>query len=420
MPTDAIRPGAPPLIFNVFAFRNFLFLTAVVLMNYTMLRPSPVDIVFMSALFASFLINQRITLNFFVYFFVIAVWVLSVWISTVSLIDSPTVWHELIAKTFAVSISLTACYIALTWNEDNYKRFLRVYIFSACIAASLALAGFVLRIEELLWDGRGKGLFDDPNMYGGFIIPGILGTLYMLTTGGGRRLVYGPVLVLLLFGVLFSFSRAASGSLTITASILLLFTFRHNLVKAGLHFFLIVCGLIMFGLLGITLLDDFSQKLFERLTVAKEYDSGHFGRYNRYLLSIPFILDHPLGMGIGVIDRYFPEPIHNIFISSFLNYGWLAGAAWLLLIGLGVRHAWHNWRSTQNPLAILMFCCMLSQVLCAVLHQCEQWRSLWLFMGLHWGFTAANFLRERAGAEAAAAPTQEPAGPTAARPAYTG
>jgi hypothetical protein len=336
------------------------------------------------------IINQRLSLNFFVYFFVIITWTVSFWVASVNLIDIERVMFELIAKTFAVTIGLTACFVALSWNEANYHRFLKVYIFAACIAAVLGVGGFVLNIEEFLWDQRSKGLFDDPNMYGGFLVPAILASLYMLTNGG-RRVVYASALLLLLVGVLFSFSRAANGSLTITASIFLVFTFRRNLVKAGLYTFVIVCILVLMGTLAISLVDNFGTKLFERLTVAKEYDQGHFGRYNRYLLSIPFILDHPLGMGIGEIDKYFPEPIHNIFISSFLNYGWIAGAAWLLMVGLSVRHAYLNYRATEHPLAILMFCCFLSQILCAVLHQCEQWRSLWMFMGLHWGFTIRNF-----------------------------
>jgi hypothetical protein len=404
-----LHAGASGLRINPFAIRNFLFLTAIILMNYTMSRPSPVDVTLMAALLASVMVNQRISLNFFVYFFVITTWTMSFWIASINLIDGELVAFELIAKTFAVVIGLTSCYIALSWNESNYHRFLKVYVLAACIAALLGVSGFVFNIEELLWDGRSKGLFDDPNMYGGFLIPAILASLYILTHGG-NRLLYSGALLLLLVGILFSFSRAASGSLTITASMFLLFAFRRNLVKAGLYFFVILCILLLAGTLAISLVDNFGDKLFDRLTVAKEYDSGHFGRYNRYLLSIPFILDHPLGMGIGQINRYFPEPIHNIFISSFLNYGWLAGAAWLLLIALSVRHAWVNWRATGHPLAILMFCCFLSQVLCAVLHQCEQWRSLWMFMGLHWGFTIANFAPAAARAEQ----------PARLKPAYSG
>lgn len=411
-----MQATAPGFTINVYTVRNFLFLTAVVLMNYTMSRPSPVDIAFIGALFATFLLNQRLSLNFFVYFFVIATWTLSFWISSVNLIDIEKVMFELIAKTFAVMISLIACYTALSWNEENYHRFFRVYIFSACIAAVLGVTGFVTKNELFTWDERSKGLFDDPNMYSGFLIPAILGTLYMIFYVGRRRMLWLGVLGLLLVGILFSFSRAATGSLAITGSLFLLFTFRRNLVKAGLYTFVIGCVLVLMGVIAISVVDDFGAKLFSRLTVAKEYDSGHFGRYNRYLLSIPFILDHPLGMGIGEIDKYFPEPIHNIFISSFLNYGWIAGSAWLLLVGLSVRHAWVNYRETGHPLAVLLFCCSFSQVLCAVLHQCEQWRSLWLFMGLHWGFTIRNFVMARSPAPAAPAIPPAPI-PTPARAA---
>ena len=59
--------------------------------------------------------------------------------------------------------------------------------------------------------------------------------------------------------------------------------------------------------------------------LAETYDLGQFGRYNRYLLAIPMILQNPLGLGLFEIDKYFPEPIHNIWISAFLNYGWIAG-----------------------------------------------------------------------------------------------
>jgi O-antigen ligase len=408
-----MQATARGITINAYSFRNFLFLVAIVLMNYTMSRPSPVDIVFLCALFASFLLNQRLTLNFFVYFFVISIWTLSFWVSSVNLIDRDLVMHELMAKTFAVLISLIACYTALSWNEANYHRFFKVYIFSACIAAVLGVTGFVTKNELFTWDERAKGLFDDPNMYSGFLIPAILGTLYMLFNGR-RRAIWLGVLLLLLVGILFSFSRAATGSLAITGTLFLVFTFRHNLVKAGLYAFVIGCVLVLMGVIAIAVVDDFGAKLFSRLTVAKEYDSGHFGRYNRYLLSIPFILDNPLGMGIGEIDKFFPEPIHNIFISSFLNYGWVAGSAWLLLIALMVRHAWVNYRETRHPLAVLLFCCSFSQVLCAVLHQCEQWRSLWLFMGLHWGFTIRNFVS----APAAERPVARVLAPAAApRPA---
>ena len=65
--------------------------------------------------------------------------------------------------------------------------------------------------------------------------------------------------------------------------------------------------------------------------------SDRKARYSRYLLSIPMILENPFGLGMLEIDKYFPEPVHNIFISSFVNYGWLAGVAWILLTLLSFK-----------------------------------------------------------------------------------
>ena len=45
--------------------------------------------------------------------------------------------------------------------------------------------------EDLTWDGRAKGFLDDPNMYGAFLLPGIIGCMHILARGG-RRALYGP------------------------------------------------------------------------------------------------------------------------------------------------------------------------------------------------------------------------------------
>ncbi len=138
-------------------------------------------------------------------------------------------------------------------------------------------------------------------------------------------------------------------------------------------------------------IDNFSEKVIERFTVAKDYDLGYGGRYHRYILALPFLLEHPLGLGLYELDKYFPEPIHNIWISSFLNYGWVAGFAWTLLMVLSLQITWYNWKRTRNSLCLFVFFSWLSIVSCAMLHQSERWRHLWLFTGIVWGFNYRNF-----------------------------
>ncbi len=171
---------------------------------------------------------------------------------------------------------------------------------------------------------------------------------------------------------------------------------------------------VVLASIGLLTVDGFADKLADRLTLAKDYDSGHGGRYNRYLLAWPMILENPLGIGILEIYRYFPEPIHNIVLSSFLNYGWIGGCAWLLLMVLSVRLAIRNWQQSHDPLAVLSALCALSVVLCALLHQGEHWRHLWLFLGLFWGFVPQHFAAATPApevAEPARTPTPQPAAP---------
>jgi hypothetical protein len=122
-----------------------------------------------------------------------------------------------------------------------------------------------------------------------------------------------------------------------------------------------------------------------------EYDRGQGGRYNRYLLSLSYILDNPLGMGLFEIDKIFPEEIHNIWLSSFMNYGWLAGFAWTLLVVLSFRVTFVNYRITKSPICILLFVSWMAIFSCAMLHQAERWRHFWMFAGLLWGFNHRNF-----------------------------
>jgi hypothetical protein len=399
---------------DISAIRTVVLCAAVLLMNYTLLRPSPVDIAFVVALGLCVFINQRVSVNFFVFLMVVAAWYAGVFASSISLLGGVAVKpgqtvdatvavpFELLTKAFVIVIGLVMCHAGQSWGRRELERFLKVYVVSCVIAAALGIYGFATSNEELLWDGRAKGLFDDPNMFAAFLLPGLLSSMYFVAQ---RKSVPAIVaLVVILVGVLVGFSRAAVGSILVTGGFFLVFLNRNNLTKAGLYFLAFVLIGLVLAAVGLVALDGFADKMADRLTLAKDYDSGHGGRYNRYLLAWPIILDNPLGIGILEVYRYFPEPIHNIALSSFLNYGWISGCAWLLLMLLSIRLAIRNWQVSKSPLAVLSFLCAASVILCAFLHQGEHWRHLWMFLGLFWGFNAAAF---------ADAPAKEPTPPAA-------
>jgi hypothetical protein len=387
---QSMAPGASSGIFKT---RNFLFFVAVLLMHWTLPRPAPGDLVFLAALLPSILINPRVNMRAIVFLLLILAWAFSIVFSSIDFLDDPAVRFQLFAHGFVITLAITSCLVALSWGERDFHTFMKVYLIACCISATLGIVGFAGHIPLFLWDDRAKGLFDEPIAFGGFLLPGVFAAMYMLSYR--RGLAFPAVaLVLCIAGVVLSFSRADIVALIVFAPLYFLVLNRHQLSRAIAV--LLIGAFLVVVLTGIAFVsfEGFQDKLMSRLTVAEPYDLGRMGRYNRYVLAIPLILDHPFGLGMLQIDKIFPEPIHNVFISSFVNYGWLAGMAWLLLILLSVKIAAQNQRATGSPVAVWLSFSLAAQLPCALLQQVEHWRHLWMLMGLLWGFKIANFVRQ--------------------------
>jgi O-antigen ligase len=384
----AVPMVGPPRLRKV---TNLAYLSAVLAINFTLTRPSPVDIMFVTALVLSLVSRQMITRNIFIFVTLILTWLGSLYVSSIALISNPEVTYYMVKISFAVSIGLCSSLVAAHWNELDLDRFLKTYIASNCIAAMLGVTGFLLGIEELMWDGRAKGFLDDPNMYGAFLLPGILASMYYLAAGG-RRLLYGAALALLSLGLLMSFSRAAIVAALLWGGAYYLFLNRRNLPRAAGYAALGILALALLVAASTILIDGMADKLADRSTVAKPYDLGHDGRYGRYALSIGYILENPFGLGLLTWDMSYDEPIHNILLSSFMNYGWVAGLAFVLLLVFTVAISLSNYRATQNPAGLVVSVAWLAIVSCAFLHEAERWRHLWLFTGLVWGLNARHLV----------------------------
>jgi len=387
-----VAPGTGGGFFAAGArLRNAVFLLGVVAINYTWSRPSPVDGIFFCALLLTLFSEQRLNIRNLILFFLVGTWLFSVFISSVSLIDNPLVVFQFFALTSVVLIGITSSLVTVGWGRVELERFVRAYVFANVIAALIGIYGFVSQNPSLTWAGRPTGFLDDPDMFGAFLIPGILGSLFMIAQKRSRYW-YAGSLVLVTIALLLSFSRAAIVSALLFGGASFLVFNRRNLFKASLAALLVVLVLSLTCLILYQSNETFAEMIIGRFKLAEEYDVGYFGRYNRYLLAVPMILDHPLGLGLFEIDKIFPEPIHNIWISSFLNYGWLAGFAWTLLMVLSVQQAWYNWKRSRDELFLLILFCWLSVVSCAMLHQAERWRFLWLLIGMLWGLNYRNFL----------------------------
>lgn len=374
----------------VLSTRNMVFLMAVLAMNFTLFRPSPVDLLYITAflctLFYLTLSPARgVTRRAVFLALIVGAWAVSYFVASAPHIGEDQVAFELLAKTFSIAIGVIGAFVSMNWNKRHFETFMKVYVISCCIASVLGTVGFLLQNELLTWDGRAKGLIDDPNMYGSFLIPAVIFCAYLLTRTRANKVFFLGAMLLVLLGIFFSLSRIA---LVAALACLLAFIFFQNR-RNPRRLLLILLGLVMAAVLLPGLVSiaspEFSERFLERLTLAQPYDLGEQGRYGRYLLVLPMIMQDPIGVGVLQLEKIFPEPIHNIWLSSFVNYGWGGGISWIILAVGSAVVSIRNYRRTHSDIPVALLASLVGIVMCATLHEGEHWRHMWLFFGLVWG-----------------------------------
>jgi hypothetical protein len=243
-------------------------------------------------------------------------------------------------------------------------------------------------------------------MYGSFLLPAAIFCVYFLSRPQGRKLLFVGAIAIILLGVMLSFSRIAQVATFGCIFAYVVFNNRRRPQRLMLIVgTLAVSGLVLFALVSLVS-PEFTTKFLGRFTLAEPYDLGSEGRYARYLLVLPMILQNPLGLGVLQLTKIFPEPIHDIWLSSFVNYGWVAGFTWIVLAVASVALSILNYRQTRDVITVALLISLVGIILCASLHEGEHWRHMWLFFGLVWGFCTVNF---RSGTSAATA-GEHPAG----------
>lgn len=381
---------------TIFKTRNAVFVLAVLAMNYTISRPSPVDILYIltfmiTLVYIAVSAKREISKRAMILTLLLWLWISSFIVSSLPFTDDPKVVFEMTAMCFAISIGMIAAFVSMSWDHRYYERFMNVYIVSAVIASVLGTIGFVTQLDALVWDGRARGLFDDPNMYGSFLLPSTIACVYFLSRPNARKLLYVGALGVIMLGVMLSFSRIAQVATFVCLFGFVVFVGRRQPQRLILIIGSIVVAALVLGALASLISPEFTTKFLGRFTLAEPYDSAPEGRYARYVLVLPMILQNPLGIGALQLLKIFPEPIHDIWLSSFVNYGWLSGVTWIVLAVSSVVLSILNYRRTRDDIAIAMLVSLIGVVWCATLHEGEHWRHMWLYYGVVWGFCTANF-----------------------------
>ena len=316
----------------------------------------------------------------------------------------PVIWVGVSAYLATTAIFYAA---ALATNtERRLDLIMRGYVTAAVIASLVGIFGYFQLLgpmsDMFLRYERVRGTFNDPNVLGAFVIlPGLL-AFQRILVGRLSEMVRGSVVLLILMaGLLLSFSRAAWGQFALCAILLMGLTFitsRSPQQRFRIIALTLVGVFVMAAFVAALLSVGKVAELFQaRASLEQSYDVGHLGRFGRYILGFQLALDHPFGLGALQFTRIFIEDPHNTFLNAFMSGGWLGGVAYptlsLVTIFFGARFLATPtpWRSAYQA----VYVAHIGTIVESAIIDIDHWRHYYLMLGVLWGLMAASVAYRR-------------------------
>lgn len=309
--------------------------------------------------------------------------------------------HQLVTLYLALGALVLAGYIA----ADPLPRFrlvMNFYLVACLVAAVTGLAGyfglFPGAYDLFTSHGRARGTFKDPNVLGAALVPALVYTAWMILRAPVRKAALAAAAsVPLVLALLLSFSRGA----WISAAVSLLVAVWLALVttrRKGDHIRLVAAGtagaLALAGLVAAALSNEAVGNLFaERASLDQSYDIGPEGRFGGQAKAVGLIIDNPFGIGTATFaTTYHAEQPHNVYLSQFLNAGWIGGTLYIVSV-LGTLaaglYAARRRTALQGPL-IVASAAFAGVVLEGLVIDTDHWRHFFFQMALIWGLVDAT------------------------------
>ncbi len=395
--SDAALPYAPPFrpqLAAVGVFGSMLVAVGVFLSGFVMSEPAPYEL-FMAGLIGLWaIVGLRISRG------VAPLLVLLVTFNVGGML-SLTVMDDLSGGPMYVAVSLFLALSSVFFaaiieaRHSRLELIFRAWVAGALITSILGILGYFHAFpgaEAFTLYDRAKGAFQDPNVFGPYLVAPSLYLMYGLLSG---RILGAPLkiigVLILALGVFLSFSRAA-WALYLFSVVALVFIMLLKERTGAFRLKILILSISAAGLMVIALLvalqfDKVADLFSNRTQLVQDYDGGHLGRFDRHRIGFLMSMEKPLGIGPMVFSKIFPEDEHNIWLKSLTSYGWLGFLCYVSLIAwtlsAGFKYLLRN-RPWQPYLMIALITIVGHSVIGFVIDT-DHWRHFYLLLGILWG-----------------------------------
>lgn len=290
-------------------------------------------------------------------------------------------------------------------RHERLKLIFDAWVAAGVITSLLGILGYFGAIpgaENFTLYDRAKGAFQDPNVFGPFLVAPSLYLMFRLLSD---RIATAPVkavwILIMALGLFLSFSRAAWALYLFCACALVLVMLlkqRTGAFRLKILVLTLAGAMLMIAALVIALQIPQVADLFSNRTqLVQEYDGGHLGRFDRHKLGFLMAMEKPLGIGPMVFSTLYPEDEHNIWLKSLTSYGWLgfvsyvALMVWTVVMGFRLLLLDRPWQ----PYLMIAWIVLIGHAAIGNVIDTDHWRHFYLLLGILWGCGALEYRHRR-------------------------
>lgn len=369
----------------------------VFLLGFVFQEPAPYELFMAAQMPLWFVLGLRISRNIAPLLGLMLAFNIGGLLSLTVMIDLDTGPMYVAISTF---LALTSVFYAAIIEErhDRLQIIFKAWTLAAVGTATLGILGYFHAFPGAAMFTRyerAMGAFQDPNVFGPFLIAPSLYLIHGLLTG---RLVAAPLrilgLLIIAFGVFLSFSRAAWALFVFSAVamvIILLIQKRSGAFRLKILLLTMTATVLMVLTLAIALQSEQVRNIFSaRTELVQDYDGGHLGRFERHKIGFLMSMERPLGIGPLAFNKIFPEDEHNVWLKSLTTYGWLGFVCYVTLmiwsVCFGFKYLLRD--RPWQPYLMIAWIVLLGHAAIGNVIDLDHWRHMYLLFGILWGCRA--------------------------------
>lgn len=396
---------AASLTLSARSLGNFMLGLAVFLMGFVFFEPAPYELFVIGLMGIWFIAGLKLRLDFIALFVLLLFFCAGGFISS---LQKDSIFDGVHYVSITLFLALTSVFYAALIAERPQERLtiiVRMYTIAAVIGAGIgttAYLGVMPKGELFLKYGRAAGPFQDPNVFGPYLLFPFTYALHRALSRGRLPNVMQTLTIAVLFaGIFFSFSRATWGTSMLCSLLVAAALIVNNPSSAfRARFVLLLMGAVVAAIVALVValqFDSIAAMFSERAKLVQEYDGARLGRFARYGIALQIIMENPFGIGPREFNKLFVEDPHNVYIKAFLAYGWLGGFSYLGLVLATLYYGFKNFFVFRpwTPVLQAAFIVFVAHVLMAIIIDVDRWRHLYMLYGILWGMYAVEFARAR-------------------------